>query len=92
MGNILDDTITNLANAQSSVSETRSHVGARLNIIDNTRALAEDVALVNEQVLSELSDIDFAEAVSKLSFESFLLEAAQQSYTTISRLSIFNKL
>ena len=92
LGNLLNDTLLNLENAQSSVSETRAHVGARLNTIDNTRLLADDVALVNEEILSELSDIDFAAAVSKLSFESFLLEAAQQSYTTISRLSIFNSM
>ena len=89
---LIEDTLTNLAFAQSSISEVRSQVGARLNVIDNTRNLSDDVKLVSQAVLSELSDVDFAEAVSRLSLQTFLLEAAQQSYTTISRLSLFNQL
>lgn len=89
---LIADTLTNLENAQTSISEVRSQVGARLNIVDNTRNLSADIELVNREVLSELADVDFAEAVSRLSLQSFLLEAAQQSYTTISRLSLFNQL
>ncbi|MEK9767259.1 MAG: flagellar hook-associated protein FlgL, partial [Thalassolituus sp.] len=89
---LIEDTLNNLANAQTSVSEVRSQLGARLNVVDNARSLSEDVRLVSQEVLSELADVDFAEAVSRLSLQSCLLEAAQQSYTTISRLSLFNKL
>jgi flagellar hook-associated protein 3 FlgL len=39
-----------------------------------------------------LSDVDFAEAVSRLSLQTFLLEAAQQSYAKIQNLSLFNQL
>jgi len=46
--------------------------------------------LVSQQALSTLQDLDFAEAVSRLSLESFLLEASQQSYSKISGLSLFN--
>ena len=89
---LIEDTLTNLANAQTSVSEVRSQLGARLNVVENARNLSDDVRLVSQEVLSELSDVDFAEAVSRLSLQTFLLEAAQQSYTTISRLSLFNQL
>ncbi|MDF1763086.1 MAG: flagellar hook-associated protein FlgL [Oleibacter sp.] len=89
---LLEDTLTNLSFAQSSVSEVRSQLGARLNVVENARNLSADVKLVSQEVLSELSDVDFAEAVSRLSLQTFLLEAAQQSYTTISQLSLFNKL
>ena len=89
---LLDDTLNNLAAAQDSISETRSEVGARLNVVENTRSLAADIELVNKEVLSKLSDVDFAEAVSRLSLETFLLEAAQQSYSTIQNLSLFNRL
>lgn len=89
---LLEDTLTNLAFAQSSVSEIRSQVGARLNVIENTSSLAADVDLVSKSVLSELSDVDFAEAVSRLSLQTFLLETAQQSYAKIQNLSLFNKI
>jgi flagellar hook-associated protein 3 FlgL len=89
---LLEDTLDNLTASLDSISETRSEVGARLNVVENTRSLAADIELVNKEVLSKLSDVDFAEAVSRLSLESFLLEAAQQSYTTIQNLSLFNRL
>ncbi|NRA23492.1 MAG: flagellar hook-associated protein FlgL, partial [Oleispira sp.] len=90
--NLLEDTLNNLAFAQSSISQVRSEVGARLNVIENTASLAADVDIVSKSVLSKLSDVDFAEAVSRLSLQSFLLETAQQSYAKIQNLSLFNKL
>jgi flagellar hook-associated protein 3 FlgL len=92
LDNLLADTLNNLEFAQSSVSEVRSQVGARLNVIDNTGSLAADIDIVSKTVLSDLSDVDFAEAVSRLSLQTFLLEAAQQSYAKIQNLSLFNKL
>ena len=92
LGNLLEDTLNNLAFAQSSISQVRSEVGARLNVVENTSSLAADIDLVSKSVLSALSDVDFAEAVSRLSLQSFLLETAQQSYAKIQNLSLFNKL
>ena len=90
--NLLADTLNNLAFAQSSISQVRSEVGARLNVIENTEGLAADIDLVSKEVLSKLSDVDFAEAVSRLSLQSFLLETAQQSYAKIQNLSLFNQI
>jgi len=63
-----------------------------MNIIENTRNLAADVKLVNKEILSKLQDVDHAEAISRLSLQTYLLEAAQQSYTKISRMSLFNSM
>lgn len=90
--NLLADTLTNLDHAQTSVSETRSKVGGRINTLENIQGLHADVTLVSQDILSKLQDVDFAEAVSRLSLESFLLEASQQSFAKISNLSLFNQL
>ncbi|MEN9464029.1 MAG: hypothetical protein RL217_210 [Pseudomonadota bacterium] len=87
---LLADTLTNLTHAENSVSAVRSDLGARMNIVDGTRELSADVKVVNQEILSKLQDVDYAEAISRLSLQTFLLEASQQSYTTISRLSLFN--
>lgn len=89
---LLADSNKNILNAQASVSETRTQVGARLNVIQRNRDLSADVKLVNQGILSKLQDVDFAEAVSRLTLQVTLLEAAQKSYGTISRLSLFNEL
>jgi flagellar hook-associated protein 3 FlgL len=92
LGNLMEDTLNNLAFAQSSISQVRSEVGARLNVIENTSSLAADIDVVSKIVLSKLSDVDFAEAVSRLSLQTFLLETAQQSYAKVQNLSLFNKI
>lgn len=89
---LIADTLTNLTNAEASLSTVRSELGARMNIIENTRNLAADVKVVNSEILSKLQDVDHAEAVSRLSLQTYLLEAAQQSYTKISRMSLFNSM
>ena len=89
---LIANSLSNLDFAQASVSEVQSEIGGRLNTIDNIDNLHQDVDLVSKDILSQLQDIDFAEAVSRLSLESFLLEAAQQSFTQINRLSLFNSL
>ena len=90
--NLIADTLNNLDNAQTSVLEARSQIGARLNTVDSTKALHEEVSVVTAGLLSTLKDLDYAEAVSQLSFESFVLQAAQDSYVRISGLSLFNSL
>jgi len=89
---LIENSLTNLDFAQSSVSEVQSEIGGRLNTLENIENLHADVDLVSQEVLSQLQDVDFAEAVSRLSLESFLLEAAQQSFVQINRLSLFNSL
>jgi flagellar hook-associated protein 3 FlgL len=89
---LIDSTLANLTNAETSLLETRSRLGARLSTLDTTKALQEDVSVLTKQVLSELQDVDMAEAVSTLSFQSLILQAAQQSYTKVTSLSLFDLL
>ena len=92
VSDLVATTIKNLDNAQTSILEGQSKVGARLNTLDSTQALHEQIDLVSKEVLSDLQDVDFAEAVSRLSLETFVLEAAQQSFARIANLSLFNSL
>lgn len=87
---IIDTALENLDNTQTRMIDARAKIGGRLNVIDSTRALTEEVDQSNRDVLSKLQDLDYAEAVSRLSFQSFVLEAAQQSFAKISGLSLFN--
>src|SRR5690554_3160962 len=75
-----------------TIDQTRGDIGARMNIIETTQTNNEDVMLVNQAVQAELREVDYPEALSKLAFQSIILEAAQQSYVKISNLNLFNKL
>ena len=84
--------ITNVDHAMVSIDQARGDIGARRNIIGTTLTNNEDVAVVNQVTQAELREVDYPEALSKLAFQSIILEAAQQSYVKISNLNLFNKI
>lgn len=89
---LIDSTIVSLDNATDNILEVRAEIGARFNAIDSAKQFHQDVSVQTQETLSAIEDLDFAEAVSRLSFQSFVLEAAQQSFIRISGLSLFNRL
>ncbi len=84
--------LTNLDHGMATVDAGRGEIGARLNIIETTETDNEDVGLVNKAVQAELRELDYPEALSRLSFQTVVLQAAQQSYVKISGLNLFNLL
>lgn len=83
-------TLDNINAAEANMSQIKAQIGARQNTLDSVRDLLKGVELVNQEVLSELRDLDYAEALSRLTLETFTLEASQQSFARISNLSLFN--
>lgn len=84
--------LTNIDHAMVNIDATRGDIGARLNVIETTKTDNEDVALINKTVQAELREVDYPEALSRLAFQSIVLEAAQQSYVRISQINLFNKI
>lgn len=84
--------LTNIDHAMVTIDNTRGNIGARMNVIETSLADNEDVALVNKSVQAELREVDYPEALSRLAFQSVVLEAAQQSFVKISQLNLFDKL
>ncbi|UJJ32137.1 flagellar hook-associated protein FlgL [Halopseudomonas maritima] len=85
-------TLDNLDNAMNQVLSVQTTIGARMNVIESTLTENEEVSLINTAVTSELQDLDYAEALSRLSLQSVVLEASQQSFVKVSGLSLFNLL
>ncbi len=86
------DTLDNLTNAQTSVLEITSKIGARYNTLESTEELHFDSGIVLQELLSELQDVDYAEASTRLSSQSLVLQAAQTAFVRVSALSLFNQL
>lgn len=84
--------LTNFDNGIGQVLEVQTEIGARLNLVESTETDNEDVTLVNKSIQADLRELDYAEAISRLSFQTTVLEAAQQSYVKISGLNLFNLL
>jgi flagellar hook-associated protein 3 FlgL len=82
--------MTALDNALDNVLTVRAEVGARLNEIDSAQAAGADTTLNYEQRLSQLQDLDYAQAISDLNWRQTQLDAAQKSFLKVTSLSLFN--
>jgi len=82
--------LLNIDNAMGTVLTKQTEIGARLNVVDSRRLENENLVLLNQTVQSELRDLDYAEALSRLSMQTILLEASLQSFVKINGLSLFN--
>lgn len=81
-----------LSNALDKVLETRASVGARLKELDMLEETGSYMHLQNQTRLSELQDLDYNEALSKLAMQQITLEAAQKSFVQVAGLSLFKYL
>ncbi len=89
---LIDTSLASLENATTNLLRTRADIGARFNSIAAATDMHDDLTLQLQEVRSSIEDLDFAEAVSELAYQSFVLEAAQQSFIRINDLSLFNRL
>jgi flagellar hook-associated protein 3 FlgL len=84
--------IANLDQALDRVVGVRAEVGARLSAIDQATSTREDEAVDLQSLLSDLRDVDYAEAIGKLNQQYAGLQAAQAAYTRIAQMSLFDYL
>ena len=85
-------TITNISNAQDSIAETVTKIGARNNTLESIKGLHLDTELVSQEILSDLSDLDYAEATTRLSLQTLVLQATQASFLRIAELNLFSRM
>lgn len=92
LSQIVADTLDNMNNTQTSILETTAEIGARLNTLESTKELHLDTDLVSREIMSELRDLDYAEAASRLASQTLVLEAAQATFVRVSQLTLFSRL
>jgi flagellar hook-associated protein 3 FlgL len=79
----IDGAINNLGNVSASV-------GGRLNAVTASQSAAQSRQTGLQTSISNLSDTDYAAATTQLSTEEIALQAAEESYASLSKLSLFN--
>jgi flagellar hook-associated protein 3 FlgL len=84
----LDD----ISSALDKMLIVETSAGARLNALDSQEGHNADFVLDMKTVLSSTEDLDYAEAISKFNLQTVSLQAAQQAFTQVKKLSLFNYL
>ena len=88
--NTLNTSMRDLDNALDNVLTVRASAGARLNELDVVDAVGSNRMLNYTQTLSDLVDLDYADAISEYSLRQVGMQAAQKAFVDIKGLSLFN--
>jgi flagellar hook-associated protein 3 FlgL len=90
--NKLGAALTSLAAAGDNIDRVRADVGTRLGEVDDLTSVSSNLDLQYASTLSNLQDVDYATAITNLIRQQTELQAAQQSFSKVSQLSLFNYL
>jgi len=81
----INNTITNFSNVSASV-------GSRLNAITASQSTASTNQTTMKTNISTITNVDYAAATTALSSEELALQAAQESYASLEKMSLFQYL
>ncbi|MCH1909397.1 flagellar hook-associated protein FlgL [Stenotrophomonas sp. Y6] len=88
--NLLQSSLRDVARAAEKMIDSRASGGAQLSAIDNAASLREANAITLKDSLSQLRDLDYAEAIGQYKLEGAALQAAQTVFTQMQSMSLFN--
>ena len=84
------EALEGISASMDHVSTVRASVGARMQSLESLSTNGEDAGILYDTRLSELQDLDYAEAISRFANYKMQLEATQLSFKQTSQLSLFN--
>ncbi len=87
--NSLNNGLTNIDNALNNVLNTQTSLGLRINEINALQSTGSSTGLQLQQTLSTLQDTNATLAISNLTLQQTILQAAQKSFVQVANLSMF---
>ncbi len=82
----------NTQQAMTSITSTQAAMGAQLSELSGYSTVTSDRTLHDQTEMSSIVDLNYANGASKLSQQQTQYQAALQSYSSISKLSLFQYL
>ena len=82
--------ISEIDTLQQGLSDAIAQVGTDLNVVDSQNNVLDEITLRLKTTMSDIQDLDYTEAITKMNKDQLALEAAQSSFAKISKLSLFN--
>lgn len=79
----------NVDAAMNNMLQARGGVGVRLNGLDNLEDFSRGMDVLNQSRLSELQDLNYAEAISRFARFQTQLEASQITFKQVTQMSLF---
>lgn len=88
--NGLQASLRDVSRAAEAMIDARAAGGAQLKTIDDAASLREANTVTLKSSLSQLRDVDYAEAIGQYKLEGAALQAAQTIFTQMQSMSLFN--
>jgi flagellar hook-associated protein 3 FlgL len=82
--------ISEIDKLQQSLSDATAQVGTDLNVVDSQNNVLDEINLRLKTTMSDIQDLDYTEAFTRMNRDQLALEAAQSSFAKISKLTLFN--
>ena len=86
----LGSALASMSQALDHVTLTQAQVGDQLQQLSSYTSLNSARSLQASSALSSIQDLDYAKAASQMAQQQTIFQAALQSYTSVSKLSLFN--
>ncbi|AWH33145.1 flagellar hook-associated protein FlgL [Stenotrophomonas sp. SAU14A_NAIMI4_8] len=90
--NALQSSLRDVARAAERMIDARASGGAQLKALDNAADMRESNGVTLKTTLSQMRDLDYADALSQYQLENTALQAAQTLFAQMQQMSLFNKL
>jgi len=84
--------LSQLEQMDDHMTSVRAGIGARLSTLDDAESTRQNLTVELQTSISNLRDVDYAEAITRMNRQVLGLQAAQQSYAKLAQLSLFNYL
>lgn len=92
LGQGIEFSIANLDSVETSLGTARARTGSRMNSAETAVLTNTDFSIANQDTRAKIQDVDYAEAMTELTKQDTALQAAQATFTRITRLSLFDYL
>ncbi|APZ42994.1 flagellar hook-associated protein FlgL [Acidihalobacter ferrooxydans] len=92
MHNQINQELSSLDQGINNVINTQASVGSRQNAITSQQSLQQDWGVQLQTAQSKIQNLDYAKAISLYQQQLTALKAAEQTYTKVQGLSLFNYL
>jgi flagellar hook-associated protein 3 FlgL len=86
----IGQSIEQIDGAINSLGTVQASVGGRINAITASQSSAQSQQTQLQTSISNISNTDYAAATTQLSSEEVALQAAEESYASLTKLSLFN--
>jgi flagellar hook-associated protein 3 FlgL len=88
----LDSALSSAGQAMDHLTVKQAQIGNQLQQLNGYSTLNDDRTLQTSSQLSSIQDLDYAKAASQMAQQQTIYQAALQSYSAVSKLSLFNYL